>query len=109
VSFPIIFKARYAAYLTAMIAANILTIINAYILHRYVTFKSKVRGRGVVLEFLKFCTTYVVTFVLNLGLLPFFVEIFGIQPKLAGAIVILICTAISYLGHPRFSFKSSKL
>jgi putative flippase GtrA len=89
-----------------MILSNLFAIVNAYILHKYVTFKSEVRGRGMAIEFFKFCTTYVVTFLLNLSLLPLFVEICAIPPKIAGAIVIPICTLISYLGHSRFSFKS---
>ena len=88
-----------------MILGNIIAIVNAYVFHKYVTFKSPVKGKGIVLEFTRFCMTYLVTFCVSLVLLPLFVEAGGIDPKLAGGVVILLCTAISYLGHSRFSFK----
>jgi len=102
--FESLFLKRYFAYMSAMILSQIIATINAYIFHKYVTFKSKVRGKGIIIEFFRFCLTYVVTFCLSLILLPFFVEIFKIQPKISAAIVIFICTVISYIGHSRFSF-----
>ena len=107
--FSSIFTARSVAYMTAMVIAYILSIVNAYVFHKYITFKSEVRGRRVVGEFFRFCTTYLVTFVLNLILLPTLVEICHFQPKLAGALVIPVCTVVSYLGHSRFSFKHVRL
>jgi putative flippase GtrA len=96
---------RYVAYMSAMILGNIIAIVNAFIFHKYITFKSPVKGRGIVLEFARFCTTYLVTFGVSVVLLPLIVELGGIDPKTAGALVILICTGISYLGHSRFSFR----
>jgi putative flippase GtrA len=72
----------------------------------YVTFKSKAKGKGIIREFLRFCLTYVVIFCLSLILLPIFAEAVKIQPQISAAIVILICTVISYVGHSRFSFKT---
>jgi putative flippase GtrA len=102
--FSWLFSKRYVAYMSALVFANIIAIINAYIFHKYMTFKSRIKGIGIIYEFLKFSLTYLVTFCLSLFLLPFFVEIMGIQPKIAGACVILCCTIISYLGHTRISF-----
>ena len=96
---------RYVAYMSAMILGNIIAIVNAYIFHKTITFKSTTKGKGTVLEFTRFCMTYLVTFCVSLILLPLIVELGGIDPKTAGALVILLCTAISYLGHSRFSFK----
>lgn len=100
-----LFTKRYFAYMSAMILGQIIATINAFIFHKHITFKSKVKGKGIIIEFLRFCLTYVVTFSLSLILLPFFAEIFKIQPKISAGIVILICTVISYVGHSRFSFK----
>ena len=102
--FENIFYKRYVAYMSAMIMGQIIGTINAFILHKYVTFKSDVKGKGIIGEFFRFCLTYVVTFILSLFLLPFFVEIISFNPRTSGAIVILICTVISYVGHSRFSF-----
>jgi putative flippase GtrA len=111
VGFDILFTSfcakRYVAYMSAAVLSNILAIINAYIFHKHITFKSKVKGIGIFYEFLKFSTTYLVTFCLSLILLPLFVEILYMDPKIAAAAVILCCTVISYLGHSRFSFRRS--
>lgn len=103
--FSYLFSTRYIAYMCAMVLGQIIAVINAYIFHKYVTFESAVKGKGMIIEFFRFSMTYGVTFCLSLILLPFFVEIFHIPPKVSGAFVILICTIISYLGHSRFSFK----
>jgi putative flippase GtrA len=98
---------RYAAYMSAAVLLNILAIINAYIFHKYITFRSGIKGIGILFEFFRFSTTYLVTFCLSLILLPFFVEITYMTPKIAAAFVILCCTVISYLGHSKFSFHHS--
>jgi len=100
-----VFRKRYVAYMTAMVLANVIAIINAFVLHKYVTFKSPVRGRKILIEFLKFCTTYLLTFLLSIILLPVLVELGNTPPKIAAGFLIIICTIISYLGHSRFSFR----
>ena len=103
--FAWLLSSRTAAYMCAMVLAQILGVINAYIFHKYITFKSVAKGKAIIAEFFRFSTTYVVTFCLSLLLLPTFVEIGHIGPKIAASIVTLICTVISYVGHSRFSFK----
>jgi putative flippase GtrA len=103
-----IFATRYAGYMAAMVLANIVSVINAYIFHRYVTFRSLKKGREMIGEFVKFCTTYVAVFLLNLLLLPFFVEVGHLTPRIAAALVIPLCTVISYVGHSRFSFRAKR-
>jgi len=96
---------RSAAYMAAMVLANPLAIANAFYFHKYVTFGSTVRGWAVVGELARFAATYAFTFALSLVLLPLLVEWGGLSPRLAGALITLICTAVSYLGHSRFSFR----
>ena len=99
-----VFEKRSTAYMTAMVLSNIFAIINAFIFHKRFTFQSQTRGIAVVSEFIRFSTTYVFTFFLSLILLPVFVEIFLVTPEIGGALVILICTVVSYVGHTKFSF-----
>ena len=103
--FSLFLYPRYLAYMSALILAQIIAIINAFIFHKYFTFKSNTKGAELLKEFFRFTTTYIFTFILSLILLPILVEIFNILPKIAGAIVTLIMTIVSYLGHSRFSFK----
>lgn len=99
-----VFQKRYVAYMTAAVLSNIISTLSAFIFHKYITFKSTVRGKGVIIEFFKFYSMYSVTSILGLALLPFFVEVMKIDPKISGALLIPIVAIISYFGHSRFSF-----
>jgi len=103
--FTFFFQKRYAAYMSAAILANILAVFNAYIFHKFVTFKSEVRGKGIIWEFIRFYSTYLFSTIIGLALLPFFVEVLMIDPRISGALLIPITTMISYFGHSRFSFQ----
>lgn len=103
--FALVFQKRYVAYMTAAVLSNIIATISAFLFHKHITFKSTVRGTGVIIEFIKFYSTYTVTNILGLVLLPVFVEVFKIDPKIAGALLIPIVAIVSYFGHSRFSFK----
>ena len=83
--FTFVFQKRYLAYMTAAVVANIIATISAFI-------------------FFKFYSMYTVTNILGLALLPFFVEVMKIDPKISGALLIPLTAIISYFGHSRFSF-----
>jgi putative flippase GtrA len=100
----LVFQKRYLAYMTAAVLSNIIATISAFLFHKHITFKSTVRGKGVLIEFFKFYSTYTVTNILGLFLLPVFVEGFKIDPKIAGALLIPVVAIVSYFGHSRFSF-----
>jgi putative flippase GtrA len=102
--FSFVFQKRYLAYMTAAILANIIATISAFLFHKYITFKSTVKGKGVIIEFFKFYSMYTVTNILGFALLPFFVEVLKIDPKIAGALLIPVVAIISYFGHSKFSF-----
>lgn len=96
---------RYMAYITAAVLSNILAITNAYFFHKHITFRSETRGVHGVYEYFRFSTTYLVTFVFSLILLPILVELFYLAPQLAAALILIVCTIASYLSHARFSFR----
>jgi len=102
--FTFVFQKRYLAYMTAAVLANIIATISAFLFHKHITFKSTVKGKGVIIEFLKFYSMYTVTNILGFALLPFFVEVLKIDPKIAGALLIPVVAIISYFGHSKFSF-----
>ena len=103
--FNLFFSPRYVAYMSAAVLANILAILNAYIFHKFVTFRSPVRGLAIIPEFVRFFSMYLFSFFLGLVLLPVFVKLFHLDPKIAGALLIPITVIISYLGHSQFSFR----
>jgi putative flippase GtrA len=104
-----LFSRRYMAYLVASLLANILAITNAYIFHKFVTFQSEIKGKEILSEFARFFSTYIVTIILALILLPLFVEVLSLDPKIAAAMIIPITVFVSYFGHSRFSFNERGL
>lgn len=104
-----IFKVNYFAYTSAQILGTILAIINAYVLHKYITFESKAKGRNMIIEFFKFSTTYIVLFIISLVLMPFFIEVIKIRPIPSSICMNIIVITTSYFGHSRFSFKKKEL
>lgn len=92
------------AYMSALVISNCLSIANAFVLHKYFTFRSSAAGLEAVLEFMRFSLTYAVSFVVSLILMPVLVEAFHVRTKPAAAIIVIVCTVLSYLGHSRFSF-----
>lgn len=105
--FSSLFRTRQIAYMAAMILSNVVAVLNAFVFHKHVTFRSRVRGLAMLSELFRFSATYLLTFCLSVLLLPLFVEVFHFSPKVAGAFVVLICTVVSYLGHSRFSFRKT--
>lgn len=103
--FMYVFSRRYIAYMGAMALTNILSITNAFILHKYFTFRSRAKGVGLIMEFIRFSSTYAFVFTLSMVLLPVLVEGFHIAPKVSAALGIIISIFVSYVGHSRFSFR----
>ena len=69
-----VFIKRYSAYMCAMLLGQIIATINAFLFHKYVTFKSKIKGKKIIVEFFRFCLTYVFSFLLSLLALDVFFD-----------------------------------
>ena len=91
-------------YMLAIVLGNAAAMLMAYSLHRIITFRSTSSGKKMLAEFGRFVLGNTVTLVLSVVLLPVFVEIFGLTPKLAAAFVTLLCVGISYGAHSRITF-----
>ena len=103
--FSRIFNVYQVAYMAALVFSNIIAILNAFFFHKYVTFKSKVRGLRVLSELVRFSSMYLFTFILSAFLLPVFIEVFRLPAEVAGALLLPVGMVVSYLGHSRFSFR----
>ena len=91
-------------YLLSLALSYLLATILAFVLHRRFTFG--VSGRaGVVADFLRFESVYVVMLALNAVLLPLLVEVAGWGSLPAQAAIVVVTTVVSYLGHKFFSFR----
>jgi putative flippase GtrA len=106
--FNLFFTPRSVAYMLAALLTNIIAVTLAYFLHKHLTFKSKTKGRAAFREYLRFYMTYLFTSILSLILLPIFVELLKLDPKIAVAIIMLLLTGVSYVSHNLFSFRRER-
>jgi putative flippase GtrA len=100
-----VFAVRYTAYTTAQVLTWIIAVICAYLLHKHFTFRSRTRGRASIAEFFRFTQTYVAMFFFGLAFLPFLVEVFGVEPRIAVLLVTGAGMIINYTGHRLITFR----
>ena len=89
-------------YLIANTFSTIIGVLHSYLWNRYFTFKSREKASK---ELLKFISVYILSYLIGMGTLFCFKEIFNISPYLAGLLNLIITTLISWFGHKYFSFK----
>ncbi|MCP5196807.1 MAG: GtrA family protein [Gammaproteobacteria bacterium] len=90
-------------YLFVLIISYIISICSAYLLQKYLVFKTK---KNYLLEFVRFNIVNFLVLMVNVLILPIFVGWFYINPVLGQAIFTVLTAVVSFLGHKFFSFKS---
>lgn len=91
-------------YLVNLYLSYAVSIAVAFALHRRFTFR--VRGTGnLLIDFVRFVGVYMVSLLANTILLPILVEIAGLTPLVAQAIIVVVMTISTYFGHKFFSFR----
>jgi len=90
-------------YLIAFTSATIIGVANSYLWNRFFTFRSSSKAWG---EISRFALVYLISFCVGLLFLKVIVSWLGINQYLAGALNIIITTAISWFGHKNFSFRN---
>ena len=90
-------------YLIANTLATIIGVANSYLWNRLFTFKSKGKAMS---EIVRFSLVYVASYCISMLFLYLIVGRLGINVYIAGALNIIITTAISWFGHKNFSFKN---
>ena len=89
-------------YLIVTAVAHFINIIQAYVMHRWLVFRSDDK---VTKEFLRFNASYIGTFLFGLLAMFLLVEAAALSPPVAQAIVILMNVVLSYVLHSRVSFR----
>jgi putative flippase GtrA len=97
-----VFHDVYLGYTLSLIVSYAIAIVIAFVLYRRFVFR--VTGH-VVRDFLRFISVYAVSIGINLVALPVLVELVGIPPILAQAVILVITTVVSFVGHRSFSFR----
>lgn len=98
----VLFAHIYLGYLLALIVSYCISITLAFYLYRRLVFV--VTGH-VIRDFIRFVSVYLVSIGVNAALLPLLVEVVGIHPLIAQALILVITTLVSFFGHKLFSFR----
>jgi len=92
-------------YIFSVVCSHFISVVNSFISHKVITFESKQKGVEMVYEFLRFFNSYIITFLLNLSLISFQVELLNLDPRIAGALSIPICVVVTYFLLSKYSFR----
>ncbi|MBF4617296.1 GtrA family protein [Clavibacter sp. VKM Ac-2873] len=90
-----------AGSLVPLLVSYAAAIVAAFALYRRLVFR--VHGH-VLRDFARFVSVYAVSITLNAALLPVLVAL-GVPRLGAQALLVLLITVVSYVGHGRFSFR----
>jgi len=93
-----------AASVVTLLCAHVVATLIAFVLHRNLVFR--VRGH-ILRDFVRFQAVYVVTFSINLVVLPLLV-LAGIPTLLAQLLITVVTVIVSWFGHKYFSFRRPK-
>jgi putative flippase GtrA len=89
-------------YLVALVCAYVLSVLVAFVLYRHLVFK--VRGH-VLADLWRFVTVYLAAFAVNLVVLPLLVELAHLPVLVAQAMIVLVTSLMSWVGHKHYSFR----
>lgn len=93
-------------YMLVLVFSYVVSISNAYICYKFFVFKTK---GNYIKEYLRFYLVYGFSFLINIILLPAFVEIFNVVPVISQGIITILIAITSYYGHKYYSFNVSVL
>ena len=88
-------------YLVVLLIAHFMAVANAFVGHRYVTFR--VRGH-LFLDYLRFNLSYLGLLLFGVIAMPLLVELGGLHPINSNALILWITTVASFVMHKRLSF-----
>ena len=89
-------------YLVALVCAHVVSVLIAFVLYRFVVFR--VRGH-VLADLWRFETVHLSALAVNFVLLPVLVEIAHLPVLLAQALIVLVTSVMSWVGHKHYSFR----
>lgn len=95
---------RVGGYFATLACAHVASVLCAFVLYRRFVFR--VRGH-VFRDLLRFESVYLVALAINAVALPLLVELAGLVPIAAQAIIVVATTLVSFFGHRDFSFRRS--
>ena len=89
-------------YMAVLVIAQVIGILNAYVLYRAFVFQ--VKGNW-WFDLVRFSTVYWIVFGVNVIALPLMVSVLGMNVLVAQAIFLVVTVIASYFAHNHFSFR----
>lgn len=89
-------------YMATLVFAHVASVLCAFYLHRRFVFR--VQGH-VWQDLMRFEIVQLAAFGINVVALPLLVELVGLTPIVAQAIIVVVTVTLSYFGHRYFSFR----
>jgi putative flippase GtrA len=89
-------------YLAAVACTHVFSVLFAFVLYRFVVFR--VRGH-VLADLWRFETVYLLALAVNFATLPLLVEIAQLPVLLAQALIVIVTSVMSWVGHKHYSFR----
>ena len=91
-------------YLVALVCAYVVSVLSAFVLYRFLVFR--VRGH-VLRDLWRFVTVYLFALAVNFVTLPLLVELVHVPVLVAQAMIVLVTSVMSWMGHKHYSFRRS--
>jgi putative flippase GtrA len=88
-------------YLAILVLTHFIAVINAFVGHKFLTFRAK---GHLIADFLRFNMAYFGVLGFSLLGLPMLVEVFHFHPLASQAMLVLISVVGTYLLHKRVTF-----
>jgi putative flippase GtrA len=98
------FFSPYVHYMVLQAASVVINVTNAFLCYKFIVFRT--RG-NYVREYLRFYAVYAVPIGLGFVMLPFAIEVLGMNAYVASAVIICLLAVFSYFGHKHFSFRAA--
>jgi putative flippase GtrA len=89
-------------YMATLVCAHVVSVLIAFVLYRFVVFR--VRGH-VLTDLWRFETVYLTALGVNFVLLPLLVEFAHLPVLLAQALIMVVTSLMSWMGHKHYSFR----
>lgn len=89
-------------YILANTIGVLISTINSYFWNKYFVFKTVKKSFK---EIIKFVFVYIIQYIFGIIFLFFFVDILNLNKYISGALGIVFCAIISYVGHKYFTYK----
>ena len=88
-------------YLVALTIGQIFAILNAYLVYKFLVFRTRGPWLG---ELARFSTVYWIVFAVNVAALPALIRLLRWNPLAAQAVFTAVTVVGGYFAHSRFSF-----